>query len=594
MGHKWACNFSDKLLSRTASAWCLLTAPVHAFPELLDSSLQQLPAGAGCVSLLLAAICAYPLAWLRFLVPAFSVLVLNGWITAGPESEALSHFTNAAFGILVMVLIPFGPFRKERVWWLGVGFVGLALVGLFGGILAGGLGRAGQSPSAIGNLGDPLRLPGLAETGVNPNVLGALALMTIPIAVGVFRASALDWSGRLAGIGAALAVVLASVLVAAVGSLGVLAAAWILITIVFWRSRIRGQVYLRLVALTLLLVAPAVILFASSAFARRLVPIPDSEVRSLSSKTVGADFAGERTLAPDGLSEVPKLLETNSYGRHGLLSPERYPAGVYRLSVFAKPSERSTLWLFGGGARGVLCDTSSGTSHDFGRGAGHIRVLSNGWFHCSVTFRTSESEVGTRLFLSHGADHESPYQGDGVSGMFVVSPLLERAEGGLSKTLFLGQLVQASASSSLSQRFAIWRRGAETIAADPWRGIGLNHFRHITQVPGTTAGQDPAHVHNAFLQVGLDLGLIGLAVYLGITIWLGTLAVRLVRSVDRVPRIIGTAAALSLLSVQLFGVMDALPLGVKVGIFQWYASGLLILASRQATGCTETVGGLHV
>jgi len=49
---------------------------------------------------------------------------------------------------------------------------------------------------------------------------------------------------------------------------------------------------------------------------------------------------------------------------------------------------------------------------------------------------------------------------------------------------------------------------------------------------------------------------------------------------DQWVRSVGIAAGLSLLSVHIFGLLDAVALGTKVGILQWLACGLVLAAWR--------------
>lgn len=148
-------------------------------------------------------------------------------------------------------------------------------------------------------------------------------------------------------------------------------------------------------------------------------------------------------------------------------------------------------------------------------------------------------------------------------------------------------------TSGLNVRRDLWRLGLDAVAEHPWTGVGLNAFRRYGpdaygQQWLKSAG-DVAHVHNIFLQTALDIGIPGLIAYL----WLLTAATIQAWRARAGPPSFGRAAALGLfcgiLGIHLFGLVDAIALGAKVGLFFWMALGLLGAwdrLSRQA----ETTG----
>lgn len=143
----------------------------------------------------------------------------------------------------------------------------------------------------------------------------------------------------------------------------------------------------------------------------------------------------------------------------------------------------------------------------------------------------------------------------------------------------------AEASATLHARVAIWRQGLEALRPSPWFGIGFDYFRHSGYSP-ILVGPDPMagrpHAHNFFLQTALDVGLIGLAAYLAILGYVMRCALGTVRTTASEPRLryLAAGAALSIVSVHVYGVFDAVPLGAKVGIFQWVACGLVLAMCR--------------
>lgn len=144
------------------------------------------------------------------------------------------------------------------------------------------------------------------------------------------------------------------------------------------------------------------------------------------------------------------------------------------------------------------------------------------------------------------------------------------------------------ATALVGARSKIWGEAFEALRFSPWVGIGFDYFRHsgfsLVQIaPDRVIGAP--HAHNIFIQTALDTGLFGLACYLAIIGLVLTRAIALVRSSsgDVWARYVGAGAALSVVSVHIFGLLDAIPLGAKVGIFQWLSCGLILAAWRMRT-----------
>ena len=157
--------------------------------------------------------------------------------------------------------------------------------------------------------------------------------------------------------------------------------------------------------------------------------------------------------------------------------------------------------------------------------------------------------------------------------MFVVLP---------AAVVFFGQTYPqvALAVRSLSVHTEIWMDALQALRISPWLGIGFDYYRHIGVAP---------HAHNIVLQTILDIGLVGLAGYLAVIGFVMRCALDLTtrRHGDEWVRYVGTGAALSIVSVHIFGLLDAVPLGAKVGIFQWWSCGLILAALRLTDGAPK-------
>ncbi len=133
---------------------------------------------------------------------------------------------------------------------------------------------------------------------------------------------------------------------------------------------------------------------------------------------------------------------------------------------------------------------------------------------------------------------------------------------------------------SADYRIDIMKQGVEQLKRSPLFGIGLNRFRQTYVPPADNPQVDVAHAHNILLQTALDAGLIGAAAYLGLMCVLLACADKAAHGPVVAAAYVSAGAGLSLLAAQAFGLGDAIPLGAKVGIFQWLAAGLIVAGWR--------------
>lgn len=144
---------------------------------------------------------------------------------------------------------------------------------------------------------------------------------------------------------------------------------------------------------------------------------------------------------------------------------------------------------------------------------------------------------------------------------------------------------------AVQARVDIWKQGLQALQPSPWFGIGLDYFRYgghspILVWPDQIVGRP--HAHNLFLQTALDVGLIGLVGYLltvGYVLCRTVEAARL-RAGDALVAQVAAGALLSLASVHVYGILDAIALGTKVGVLQWVVSGMALAAWRISGGRT--------
>jgi putative inorganic carbon (hco3(-)) transporter len=140
---------------------------------------------------------------------------------------------------------------------------------------------------------------------------------------------------------------------------------------------------------------------------------------------------------------------------------------------------------------------------------------------------------------------------------------------------------------SVEQRLELWSRAVNAIYDFPWTGVGVGGFQqliHVMYPPFLfTEGAEIPHVHNLFLQTALDVGIPGLVAYLTVMLLAANMCWQLGQRAHDALSLVGLGLGGSLLGIHLFGSMDAIELGTRVGTFVWVALGILTAAHRLAT-----------
>lgn len=163
--------------------------------------------------------------------------------------------------------------------------------------------------------------------------------------------------------------------------------------------------------------------------------------------------------------------------------------------------------------------------------------------------------------------------------------------------------------NTLQGRVEIWKRALNGIHDFPVTGMGMNTFRKVVHVlypiQQIPPDEDFAHAHNVYLQTALDLGIPGMVAFISLNIISFWMLVRiwivagsLVSSYENVlsffiypklnlEQVIVLGLGGGLLANLVFGMVDAISLGAKPGIFYWMLLGLI--ASLHQLVCKNTV-----
>ncbi|MEO8608234.1 MAG: O-antigen ligase family protein [Chloroflexota bacterium] len=142
-----------------------------------------------------------------------------------------------------------------------------------------------------------------------------------------------------------------------------------------------------------------------------------------------------------------------------------------------------------------------------------------------------------------------------------------------------GQQVLAERDeASMSIRFDIWGSALHIIRDYPLTGVGLNMFRDgrvraLYPVPTFPTPVLP-HAHNEWLQVGTDMGIPGLIVYIGLQLVTVYALVKGYRQGDSSAKAIFAAVGAGLFAHAFFGLGDAIPLWDRFGFVLWWLVAL--------------------
>jgi putative inorganic carbon (HCO3(-)) transporter len=144
-----------------------------------------------------------------------------------------------------------------------------------------------------------------------------------------------------------------------------------------------------------------------------------------------------------------------------------------------------------------------------------------------------------------------------------------------------------SSMSGVATRVGLWSSAIRGIQDSPLTGMGMNVFRKLMPVryptPQISPGVDVAHAHNHLLQAALDLGVPGLIAYVSVWALAAVLLVMVYRrSGARLYRALAGGLGAGLIAHFVFGMVDAIPLGSKVGVLFWLTLALTVALHQVA------------
>lgn len=186
--------------------------------------------------------------------------------------------------------------------------------------------------------------------------------------------------------------------------------------------------------------------------------------------------------------------------------------------------------------------------------------------------------VGTSLVILLGWRYSRLRLVIAIASLVVFAAIVVSWEYWLPRALSPGSFV----SSNLVERMRIWLWALESVRNQPFTGVGLNSLDYVlVGLYPLSALYDVYHAHQLFLQVAADLGLPGLAAFVGILILLWLTVIRGLRSTNDVTvRAVQAGAGAGALAYVVFGSFDAITLGAKPGAAFWTMLGLAMAANK--------------
>ena len=154
-----------------------------------------------------------------------------------------------------------------------------------------------------------------------------------------------------------------------------------------------------------------------------------SEEFNLIWSQINATITANVTTAPDGTSTADKLVENAITNQHRIDQTTTSAIGTNTFSVFAKKSERDSIWLRVG-TSGAYFDLTNGTASGVIGVTTSIVNYGNGWYKCSIVRTSTVANEVVRINSAIGIN--GTYLGDGTSGLFIWGAQLEAGENATS------------------------------------------------------------------------------------------------------------------------------------------------------------------
>jgi O-antigen ligase len=145
---------------------------------------------------------------------------------------------------------------------------------------------------------------------------------------------------------------------------------------------------------------------------------------------------------------------------------------------------------------------------------------------------------------------------------------------GISSLAEFFALLDRGQDASLQGRLDIWQRIISLTRDFPVTGVGLDALNPVYQsfFNPFLFDEPPArlyHAHNTLLSVTIEMGIPALILYVAMLTTFAAMAKRAFRGARRINKVLIMGLVCGMLAHQVFGLMDAYPLGKNLGIIMW-------------------------
>lgn len=235
---------------RIAVGWLVVVTPVLILPELLWQGGDWFVAAVALMSIVLALRLLAQRDMLPIFAGVFALSTMAAWARAAPHESALTHFAGIALGLLAMATLAAWCRTQGRLALACSGFLLIGIVVLTAGIQSTSVPAPTKYLSVEYLPRNPLSLPGLESGGlINPNALGATALMILPVAVSLALLAGRRVRAQLAlRLLASLAALCAGAVALVTQSRSVWIAIWLLVVLAVLRLGRPRKIVMLLVA----------------------------------------------------------------------------------------------------------------------------------------------------------------------------------------------------------------------------------------------------------------------------------------------------------------------------------------------------------
>jgi len=122
------------------------------------------------------------------------------------------------------------------------------------------------------------------------------------------------------------------------------------------------------------------------------------------------------------------------------------------------------------------------------------------------------------------------------------------------------------------------------IGTHPFLGVGINNYTEVMQDYDTTdiklTSITPYQVHNIFLQIAAEMGIIGLAIFIWLIFMVYVEGLRHIKSSEGSMSAIGIGVVAGITAFLIHGLVDAASLGNHLFLIFWLFAGIIVALGR--------------